>query len=958
METYPGNEVKRPVLILPDGTKRVEVYLKQIKIVPVNNALLRAIDHAKIHNLKTFVFQIFSQKTVKELRSEIGEICASSYHKVLFEPPSSLYTPDPNYNEESIRFWKLDPTNTIEQLFEFFKEETNRARSYEYRIPFKGDYINKDEERLVENAEIADDDYVVLEARDSGKGWNLTGEGAPAIDKCEYCNKYDFLPVQCACKKVAYCTEECRFRDKRFHQMRCDKAGEEEEEEEKAMTYTPDSRMGQVGLQNLGNTCFMNSGLQCMLNSKELCEYLLSNYYLKEINESNPLGSKGKLVKKFASLMKASWYGKTPVLSPWAFKSALSTQATMFSGYSQHDSQEFLAYLIDIMHEDLNRVRNKPYTEGIESDGQPDAEIACKSWENHLKRNQSVIVDLFHGQYKSTITCPTCHKVSITFDPFNVLSVPIPSKKVKNIDFYFIWANNKKTPVKMSIDFKPEGHNVIDLKKSVSEMLKVPVESFDFVFATHTTAEYITDAEKESTNEVRKKKKMKNLFAFQKPDYVLKEEGWIKVDISTTKKSTNYFGSSVHKSLTFIRAIHLKKEMNARQMYLEAWKYYRFLWDRKFPEEEKEAWLKLSDEEAFGKIFDNAEEKPFLLHAVTNTRGFHDCWFCGNKRCDNCIIDCDENVKLEDYLSKIKEDDFNFELEFFFNSVPDFVEDDKLNNYEDYKKDPNDITPEENKEEPKEITLYDCLDQFQVPEQLGEDNEWYCNKCKEHKRAFKKMEIYKAPPLLTVHLKRFKAGGSILSKGKIGAKVDFPIDDLNLTEYLLDKEVPVDYDVERLIPDYDTNFDIKNPPTPQPKKKATTTTTENGDTENAQTQGDAIVPEGNNNDDNNNQGAETNTTQQEETKQETPAYEPKLGKTTVKQFNKENDKVEYELYGVVNHFGNMGFGHYTAYAKNHLSGQWYQYDDSHVSSEQPQAVITNAAYVLFYRRKDWTFSYK
>jgi len=53
--------------------------------------------------------------------------------------------------------------------------------------------------------------------------------------------------------------------------------------------------------------------------------------------------------------------------------------------------------LIDGLHEDLNRVKIKPFTETIESNNRPDIVVAKESWVNHLKRNQSIIVDLMHG---------------------------------------------------------------------------------------------------------------------------------------------------------------------------------------------------------------------------------------------------------------------------------------------------------------------------------------------------------------------------------------------------------------------------------------------------------------------------------------------------------------------------------------------------------------------------------
>lgn len=82
----------------------------------------------------------------------------------------------------------------------------------------------------------------------------------------------------------------------------------------------------------------------------------------------------------------------------------------------QHDSQELLAFLLDGLHEDLNRVLKKPFVERLEwKDGGGKKEfweLAKGSWEGYKKRNDSVIVDLFQGQYRSTLVCPECEKVS------------------------------------------------------------------------------------------------------------------------------------------------------------------------------------------------------------------------------------------------------------------------------------------------------------------------------------------------------------------------------------------------------------------------------------------------------------------------------------------------------------------------------------------------------------------
>ena len=89
------------------------------------------------------------------------------------------------------------------------------------------------------------------------------------------------------------------------------------------------------------------------------------------------------------------------------------------------------------MGEDLYRKGKKPYVELNEKSNQPEDEAALEAWNKHLLRNESIITDLFHGQFKSTVCCSQCDRVSITFDPMMTISLPIP--KVKKVqEFFFL----------------------------------------------------------------------------------------------------------------------------------------------------------------------------------------------------------------------------------------------------------------------------------------------------------------------------------------------------------------------------------------------------------------------------------------------------------------------------------------------------------------------------------------
>lgn len=148
-------------------------------------------------------------------------------------------------------------------------------------------------------------------------------------------------------------------------------------------------------------------------------DLLAAGVYKDELNRDNPLGMGGQVAEAFGQLIERLWASSGSSVAPREFKQALSRFAPQFSGYGQQDTQELLAFLLDGVHEDLNRIKKKPATSAPDWMGGGDkelVELAQTCWEQYRSRNDSVIVDLFQGQYRSTVVCPDCDKVGSRTD--------------------------------------------------------------------------------------------------------------------------------------------------------------------------------------------------------------------------------------------------------------------------------------------------------------------------------------------------------------------------------------------------------------------------------------------------------------------------------------------------------------------------------------------------------------
>lgn len=198
---------------------------------------------------------------------------------------------------------------------------------------------------------------------------------------------------------------------------------------------------GATGLHNLGNTCFMNAALQVMFNTQPLARYFQQDMHLYELNMANKLGTKGQLAMRYSELLKEVWTASARSIAPLKLRFCVTKHAPQFAGGGQHDSQEFLEWLLDALHEDLNRVMEKSYSELKDSDGRADNVVAAEAWLQHNARNQSIVIDLFYGQLKSKVTCLGCGKDSVRFDPFSLLSLPLP---VENYTYCEVLGESKK----------------------------------------------------------------------------------------------------------------------------------------------------------------------------------------------------------------------------------------------------------------------------------------------------------------------------------------------------------------------------------------------------------------------------------------------------------------------------------------------------------------------------------
>ncbi|KAK8596042.1 hypothetical protein V6N13_000704 [Hibiscus sabdariffa] len=534
--------------------------------------------------------------------------------------------------------------------------------------------------------------------------------------------------------------------------------------------------LGLTGLQNLGNTCFMNSAIQCLAHTPKVVDYFLGDY-TREINPDNPLGMNGEIASAFGDLLRKLWApGATPV-PPRTFKSKLARFAPQFSGFNQHDSQELLAFLLDGLHEDLNRVKSKPYVEVKDSEGRQDEEVADEYWQNHLARNDSIIVDVCQGQFKSTLICPECRKVSVTFDPFMYLSLPLPSTTSRTMTITVISTDGTFPPSPFTITV-PKSGKFEDLIQALSVACSLGADETLLVaeIYNHRIIRYLEELadslslirDDDTLVAYRLKKDIEKaplvVFTHQQMEehYILGKltSNWKTFGIPLVARLSNVVtGSDIHGLyLKLLKSFQTQTEevLNVRD------------------NSESTAFEDISPKEHDASSpVSNGFEKPPDANRVSEP------------------LEAELQFYLTDEKGTVKESEI-----LMAEAIPAAGVSRRLHvlTYwpEKYVKKYDtqllSSLPQIFKscfftKKPQEsVSLYNCLQAFLMEEPLGPEDMWYCPGCKEHRQASKKLDLWRLPEILVIHLKRFSYNRFL--KNKLETLVDFPIDDLDLSNYI------------------------------------------------------------------------------------------------------------------------------------------------------------------------------
>ncbi|XP_034715927.1 ubiquitin carboxyl-terminal hydrolase 31-like isoform X2 [Etheostoma cragini] len=559
---------------------------------------------------------------------------------------------------------------------------------------------------------------------------------------------------------------------------------------------------GVAGLKNHGNTCFMNAILQCLSNTELFAEYLaLEQFKGAETTSSNDKSkSNGLLVQKKGSqqeagevteqlsgLVRALWtFEYTPQHSR-DFKNVVSKSALQFKGNSQHDAQEFLLWLLDRVHEDLNHIihpdirppRKPPGEEENAPEGSP------------LPAPGSFVQELFQAQYRSSLTCPHCQKQSNTFDPFLCISLPIPVPHTRPLYVTVVYQGKCSHCMRVGVAVPLSG-TVSRLRQAVAQETKIPAQQ---IVLTEMYFDGFHRSFCDDDDDLEIIQESDSIFAFETPELFRPEQIRSKrsgsphanlnqnnlkyaTDINristqiqeptTPPPSPNKNSGQAEKIVLLVcnRACagqQGRRFGNPFILYLER----TVTWDV-LQKEILEKMRHLLRPGVFvqvgpftlrvvgvvGITYLLPQEEQPLCHPSVE-RAYKSCGPGGPPHV-KIVVEWDKETK--DYLFKRTEDEY----------IPDAESVRQV---------------KEQHLQPQTCSLAQCFQLYTKEEQLAPDDAWRCPHCKQLQQGSIKLSLWTLPDILILHLKRFRQDGD--RRMKMQNMVKFPLTGMDMAPHMV-----------------------------------------------------------------------------------------------------------------------------------------------------------------------------
>jgi len=514
---------------------------------------------------------------------------------------------------------------------------------------------------------------------------------------------------------------------------------------------------GVIGIRNHGNTCFINSILQCLSYTDILAEYFVLDQYKSDLKRRKRLCAfakstgtgKGEVTEQLATLLKSLWSLQyDPEISD-KFKSLVDKYGSQYKGGNQHDAQEFLLWLLDRVHEELNTATKKKYKRLKNLPGRPDDVLAAESLANYMRCNNSFVVDIFQAQFRSSLTCPACERQSNTFDPFLCVSLPIPQKQFRPILVTVLYIDQSPRQVRIGLTL-PVDTDIKELREVLSRdtgidtplLLLVEIDSLGF---------QNTFSDTQSLSAV---KPDCPLFAIESPkrqDPKEEEDGAFMV---LTWVNVFKEGDQIEKRFGTPYTIQVSRETIYGDLQKLLMKEMSpILHDDILISAQKVPLFKIRVLDGFdGKTYmDDTVEMPLYMECVETAMNMWHVGVTGGPAHIQLVLEWDMPAKTQ-----IIADDSNPVEE--HSSCKQVLE-----------------APDEN----SSVSLQECFSLYTSEERLGKDDAFFCPQCNKKREVVKKLGVWSVPDVLVVHLKRFRQ--STRSTNKLETMVDFPMDGFDMS---------------------------------------------------------------------------------------------------------------------------------------------------------------------------------